>query len=308
MYSVATISPGTYPVQPADALTLGIEVTDPTAALRCGLGVIDPQHGPGAKADAPAAIEVCLDAALPPRGARLVTIRPDLDSVGSMAILQLRAAGVSMDDDLRHRARRIAALDRFDRGRWPGPRPAPANIDDILNGGPERDLVALAAAVSDNTTSLPDRVVLAERWLQTGEAPGHQAEAARQRAEALLRSLRVGATLLQTEAQDRIAVVISLEQGVLDLAYRLAPVVVALHPAFQFRSGQLGRKYTVAAWSDGLANLNAVADQLGQQEPGWGGQRRIKGSPQDRASKLDLSTVIVAVEQYLHFATMKEAI
>lgn len=61
-------------------MTLGIEVTVPALAARCGLRNIDPQHTGGDPQHA--AIEVCLEAPLPPDGATLVTIRPDLDSVG----------------------------------------------------------------------------------------------------------------------------------------------------------------------------------------------------------------------------------
>lgn len=62
--------------------TLGIEVTVPALAVRCELGNIDPQHDGGG--DRRTAVEVCFDWPLPPDGARLATIRPDLDALGGM--------------------------------------------------------------------------------------------------------------------------------------------------------------------------------------------------------------------------------
>ncbi|MDO8517939.1 MAG: hypothetical protein Q7S26_01430 [bacterium] len=72
--------------------TLGIEVTDPELARLCGFGNIDPQHGRGG-AGKSSAIEQALGHPLPPDGAALVTIRPDKDSFGAMAVLMLRAEG-----------------------------------------------------------------------------------------------------------------------------------------------------------------------------------------------------------------------
>lgn len=73
--------------------TLGIEVTSKPLAERCALGNIDPQHKPGGGSSA---IEEALNLPrelLPPNGTRLVTMRPDKDSIGAMAILSLRGDG-----------------------------------------------------------------------------------------------------------------------------------------------------------------------------------------------------------------------
>ncbi len=67
--------------------TLGIEVTTEPFIARCGLGNLNSQHMPGG---GPAAIEEALLCPLPPDGSTLVTIRPDKDSIGAMAVLHLR--------------------------------------------------------------------------------------------------------------------------------------------------------------------------------------------------------------------------
>src|SRR5665213_1053865 len=115
--------------------TLGIEVTEPELAARCGLGVIDPQHGPAPGKGA--AIEAALDWPLPPAGARLVTIRPDADAVGAMAVLALRADGAVLGDEARARIALIARWDGFAQGPWRdfaaarGPLPRPAGTEDV---------------------------------------------------------------------------------------------------------------------------------------------------------------------------------
>ncbi len=89
--------------------TLGLEVTDKVLAERCGLGNIDPQHTVGGQGIS-SAIEAALSCALPPDGASLVTIRPDKDSFGAMAVLTLRAEGNEKKIDL-HLVSWLGAMD-----------------------------------------------------------------------------------------------------------------------------------------------------------------------------------------------------
>ncbi len=78
--------------------TLGIEVIKSSLAERCGLGNIDPQHGDGYNSSA---IEEALTfSPLPPDGACFVTVRPDRDSLGAMAVLTLRAEEKTIDAKL----------------------------------------------------------------------------------------------------------------------------------------------------------------------------------------------------------------
>ena len=93
------------------ANTLGIEVTQTLLARRCGLGNIDPQHGAQTNA-ASSAIEECLTCALPPKGSVIVTLRPDKDAFGAIAVLELRCAGKDKKID-QWLVRWIGALDRM---------------------------------------------------------------------------------------------------------------------------------------------------------------------------------------------------
>ena len=89
--------------------TLGIEVTDESFANRCGLGNIDPQHQVRGKSSA---IEEALSFPLPKEGSKLVTMRPDKDSIGAMAVLTLRA--LDMGDQIdKLLVLWIGAMDRY---------------------------------------------------------------------------------------------------------------------------------------------------------------------------------------------------
>ncbi len=108
--------------------TLGIEVTRPSLAERCGLGNIDPQHGSESKSSA---IEEALTFPLPRDGACLATIRLDKDAVGAMAVLKLRqlGKGSKIDEML---VRWIGALDRM---RYPDAKEKYPQLANMFSGG-----------------------------------------------------------------------------------------------------------------------------------------------------------------------------
>ncbi len=294
------------------ARTLGIEVTEPVLAARCGLGNIDPQHGSCSTSSAPAAIEVCLDHPLPPGGARLVTIRPDLDALGGMTLLTLRARDEFLSADLVDRVHAAARADKFDRGAWPGARRVPATADEIVEAFGDGEITALAAACADDAVSPRDRVETAARWLLSGTVPLAYLAAPRQRTELLLRALREGRIEIGMAAEGRIAVVTSEAPGALRLGYFFAPVVVACNPAHPFKTGNReicgGRKYTIAQWEPGHVALDLAVEALNRREPGWGGSATIKGSPQSAPSNLTLEAVVAVVERMMAHSNSKSSL
>lgn len=302
-YALADLSKETQPAMPD---TLGIEVTEPSIAARCGLGNIDPQHGSGTVSAVPAAIETCLDHPLPPAGTRLLTIRSDLDALGGMAVFLIRANGLALSDDMRDRIARIAEADRFESGNWPGPRPLPGSVKDVLADGNGEALAVLNACVFDRALTLEARVTAVARWLLEGHLPHGYRTQLRKRANTLLLSLTLGATRVETTAEGRIATVVSAEPGALRLGYRLAPVVIALNPTFRFASGAAGRKYTLARWAEGDADLDHAVALITELEPGWGGQRGIKGSPQMRPSEVTMQKVVEMVSLGLSHVEERE--
>ncbi len=277
--------------------TLGIEITEPELAAACGLGNLDPQHGPGG--DGRAAVKAALDHPLPPPGARLVTLRPDPDAFGAMAVLTLRAKGVVLGDEIRRRVERIARADRFDRGPWPGRRPLPTDVAELERLlFPDPEVAALAACCADGSLTPAARVAALERWL-LGEAPeAVWCERVRARAERLWQALQEGRIALDEAAGGRIALLRSAEPGALVLGYLLAPVVVAEARAPD-APGHDPRKVTVAQWDAEHADLRAVAAELAGREPGWGGSATIVGSPQGRGTELPISEIAAVVARHL---------
>ena len=275
---------------------LGIEVTVPSLAARCELGNIDPQHS-GGREDL-AAIEVALNWPLPPAEAILATVRPDLDSVGAIAVLVLRREGSSLESAA-DRIRQVAESDRFARGGWPGPQPLPTQTEPWVKDGSARPLAAIAAAVADFRQPLESRVRLMADWLLTGAEPAAYLEWVEKERQELIQALEAGQIHARLSETGRVAVVESTHRAATSIGYRLAPVVVALNPSFRFGDGEAHRKFTVCQFESGWADIKSALVELEGLEPGWGGSPNIGGSPQGISSTLSVEEVVEVVERHL---------
>lgn len=279
---------------------LGIEVTVPALVVRCVRGNIDPQHL-GADPNK-AAIELALDAVLPPDGTTLATIRADLDSIGAMAVLSLRYEGV--DTTTHERAARIclvAESDRFARGGYPGQRPLPRKEnpwqEETASAESSRPLAAIAAAVGDFKVPVGKRVGWMMNWLLAGEEPaGYRERVEAERAE-MISALERGD--IKVRVEDVVAVVESSHRAATSVGYSQAPVVIALNRVFRFQGGEPHRKFTVCQFELGYVDLKKVAADLSERETGWGGSPTIMGSPQGQGSSLSIEEVVGVVKRHL---------
>jgi hypothetical protein len=181
----------------------------------------------------------------------------------------------------------VAQQDRFDRGGWPGVQPQPTR-ENLWPESELKHLAAISAAVMDFKIPVADRVAWMECWLLTGEEPeGYRARVEKEREETLA-ALESGATKTAVHMGGKIATVVSSHRAALSIGYRMAPVVVALNPAFTFQGGPAISKFTVCQFTAGYVDLKAAAAELAAIENGWGGSPTIIGSPQGVGSALTI--------------------
>jgi hypothetical protein len=305
MFNFATIDPRNIPVaaEANDQLfanpVYGIEVTVPALAKRCAFN-LDPQHTGG---DANrAAIEDALTTELPAEGSTLATVRADLDAVGSMAVFNLRAKGVSLEPAM-ERIAMVATSDKFARGGYTGPKPLPIRdnpwIEETATAESSRQLAAIAAAVMDFKVPLADRVATMERWLLTGEEPEqYRVQVQKERLD-MITALETGQIKYEMRSNGRIAVVESTHRAATSVGYSLAPVVVALNPSFKQGPGEPYKKFTICQFAGGFADIKSALNELATLEAGWGGSPTIGGSPQGVSSILTIDQVVEVVAKHL---------
>lgn len=281
----------------------GVEVTVPDLANSLDYN-IDPQHTDGDVTTA--AIEQALSGPLPPDGTTLVTVRPDLDSVGSMAVFALRAYGHRFNATELGKIHIIAISDKFQKGPWPGPRPLPNDqqlSDDYVSSVEDNSyLAAIAAAIDDDAQTLRCRVDWLQQWIQDGSEPPGYRDAWVEQRQQLVRALTQGGIrpyVVKAGLQD-VAVVESSYRAPTSLGYHLAPVVISRNVNHYFRQDGPLVKYTVSQWPDRhYVDLPAVLTDLSKLEPGWGGSPTIGGSPQGQSSRLDIEDVLDAIAAHV---------
>lgn len=273
---------------------LGIEVTIPYLAEGCKLGNIDPQHSE--KNSQLSAIEVAVNCELPPDDTTLVTVRADLDSVGSMAVIKVRSENLEISPESLSRIQQIADFDKFSNSGWPGPRPVPSREDPWQNPT-ENSLAAINQAVMDFKVSLEQRVALMETWLKTGQEPTNYRELANKARQSMITGLETGQ--IKYELSGDIAVVTSTHMAGTAIGYCLAPVIVVFNPEFKFQGGEPHKKFTVCQFTSGQVDLKKVTEEISSLEEGWGGSPTIIGSPQGVSSILPLETVVEITKRHL---------
>lgn len=289
---------------------IGAEVTVPELGKLCDVN-IDPQHSGGRPEQS--AIKHCLEwgnyelselinMGIPCKtGWAFLTVRPDLDSVGTMALLDHSArVGVATDgrpyadyaialsDEERERiASRVEAIhkqDTFSFGGW-----KPSELADI---GGNSELGAIAIAISDFKAPLSDRVRLMKQFLFTGEFDGQEEFHSKwkQSQSEIREALASGETSVSIFGN--IAIVKSKLRSAMQIGYCNTPIVVAYNPEFRFPSGVTGLKFTIAQYESGHIDLDKVKTALNALESGWGGSPTILGSPQGEPSILDIQEVV----------------
>ncbi len=269
----------------------GIEVTIPALAEQC-IGNLDPQHSGGDHTRA--AIEDAVSCELPPKDAVLATVRPDLDSFGSMALLNMRQNNDILDEDILSKVKKIAEADTFAKGTWPGERELPT----IENPWPESkgELSPLSAMVMDFKMQAKERVARLQKWFEKNEIPKDYEEKLETERQDLIKAIENGD--IKVNVRDGVALVESTHRSGMDTGYRKAPIVIALNPKFQMQGGEPHIKYTVAQYQNGFVDLKSALSEIQALEVGWGGSPTIIGSPQGVSSKLSMEQVFEIIDKY----------
>lgn len=273
------------------ANTLGIEVTVPEIAAMCDLGNIDPQHGCGRGGlpfdPSEAAVEAAVRWPLPPDGATLATIRPDLDAFGAMARLALRAAEHTFSVESLDRIAAIAAADGNTATAW-APRPLPTKENPWPKGvsvDSRRELAAIAAICGHREfTDIAYRVACVAMWiagcdeetafracgLNPSEEWGiHDMIAEFQRRVEAERADMITALddgRIQIDNRGPFAIVRSAHRAATSLGQYVAPIAICFHPAFQWPSGAVTPKTTTVWAVPNKAAAQRVVDALNAAE------------------------------------------
>ncbi len=265
------------------AKTLGIEVTIPALAAKCGLGNID-HHRPGDTSATPSACEqaVMVNVSEFPADTTVVGVAGDADTLTAMAVLKSQTEGTPI---LQSRVKYIGGIDRL----------GPAQCGSILTIPYIRGIRAVAASRS---TPLEEKIKLVQDLLHPDLPVGPNVKALMEVHQAELNAAYAASEVDDT-TYPGIVIVESTHQQALNVGYEYGDVVVALNEKMpkDFNNPEAGtyRKFTIAKRNESVP-ATIRWDKLAALEPGWAGRTTIGGSPQGQDSNLALAQVASCIE------------
>lgn len=281
---------------------LGIEVTIPKYEEYCAMS-IDPQHSPNQNKIT--SIEYIfnfqsnvLDIITKFDKIVLTTVKTDIDSIGTMAIITLLLNNkLKLDGDLILRLKAIAKSDRHGRKNWKNQKEDYFNFDDYnIYGLPS----GLPYMTSDHKITIEQKVKNMIDYLLTGSF-----KQLNKYNNLVYNNLKQSNknTTSRIIIPKKLSFVESNHRGGIAYGYKFTPCVIAKNPNYVFGqepSKIIGKKITIAQYSDSdFIDLNSVKNELNEIEPGWGGSKVIIGSPQNAPTKISDEQIIEICKKHV---------
>lgn len=286
-----------------DFVIVGIEVTLPKYEQYCTIS-IDPQHTQSPQNQI-TAIEYIfnfqdniLDVINKFNKLVLTTVKSDVDSIGTMAIITLLLQNkLQLDGDLILRLKAIAKSDRHGRKNWKIQKEDYFRFDDYnVFGLPS----GLAYMTSDHKISIDRKVNNMISYLLTGTF-----KTLNKYNNLVYTNLKnsIKNTDINIIVPKKLSFVESKHRGGIAYGYKFTSCVIAKNPSFVFGhdpSKIIGTKFTIAQYSNSnFIDLEKIKNELNEIESGWGGSNVIIGSPITKPSKISDDQIIEICKNHL---------
>jgi len=230
---------------------------------------------------------------------KLATVRPDLDSVWTMAIIKSDNEGKSIDKKL---VRLISILDQY----------GPLWLTEDLKQWDETErykkiINAMNTVVFDFKKWIDEKVLFVQDYLSWNIDDTFVEEAWIKKIEND-KKIRENSKITELVPW-KLVFIESSERGALWLWYELAPTVIAVNDSmpvtqkdenWRFKpTWEVYKKYTIAKSTEAIdTDIQAIMEELNSLESWRGWRWTIMWSPQNKSSKLSKEQVIDIVKQY----------
>ncbi len=228
----------------------------------------------------------------------MITIKPDMDSIGSMSILTMLLKNeFKLDGDMILRLKAIAKSDRHGRINWKKRKEDYFKFENYNNHGLPS---GLAYMTSDYKLDMYNKVKNMSSYLMTGffESLKEYNNIVSKNIKKFIKDLNIKVIIPK-----KLSYITSNYRGAISYGYNYTSTVIAKNYNFIFGFGltkKQGIKYTIAQYENNkFIDMSALLKELNDLENGWGGSSVIIGSPQDRPSILKSSDVINLTKKFL---------
>jgi hypothetical protein len=218
-----------------------------------------------------------------------ITIKPDADSIGSFALLDIFInQDIYNDHDLIVNINRIGAYDQHGRDNWM------ENVKPVFTLPP-----ALLTMIADSNLNISEKVKYSKQFLLTSKFTtyNYYSEVAFKKQQVSKDKI-----ILDIITPKKLIYVESSYRGAVSKGYKYCPIVIAKNPNYIFglnNNKVKGPKFTIAQYNSEYINLKNILNSILQIELGWGGSDSIIGSSQSNPSKLSKNDLVEIVKQYV---------
>jgi hypothetical protein len=282
-----------------EGVVIGVEIT-----VSDFQGLNLDHHGPNDTSETPSAIEQALtfDISQIPSEGKIATVRPDLDSVGAIAVLLLRMDGKQPDEKL---VKAIGLLDRK------GPIVFEREGKNILGFSDEefeevkKILSAIKYKIMVTRPSLPEAVLFMQKVLLR-KVDKEEIEKLYMKNQKLLEEAEKESEV-SLHYDGKVVLVKSTHPMAMEIGYRYSDIVIAYNPQFKWPDGTVTPKFTIARRDSNVRwiDLKKLQEELNKISEGkgikgsWGGQENIIGSPQNEDPQISVEELLEIVGRCL---------
>jgi len=236
---------------------------------------------------------------------KMATIRPDVDSLGAMAVLILRQENEKnkkegkeeniIDEEL---VKAIGLLDRMGPGVFKDKGKELLELNDEEFAKIDKLCRAADYYVEIKNFPLEEKVLFMKSLLK-GKIPLEEIEKIYEEDR---NDLEKAKTESKTEIinEGKAVFIESSAKRSMEIGYENAPIVIAYNPNFKWPDGHITPKYSIARYDKYVKfDLKGLLEELRKRNPKWGGLENIIGSPQGENPEIKPEEMKKIIEKYI---------
>lgn len=229
-------------------------------------------------------IEKAFEMVPPPTNVILAVLDQNVDTLGALAVLDLKSKGHMFTETEIARIMKIAKESVYLAGRiWPGPRELPS-MKNIWAGVGDIDIYLLSYYIDKGDGDIYDKVEVMKNYIKDNIIDGIIRTTAKSYRYKLVNNLQEGK--IKFKKYGDIYLIKSEEEGALEIGHYLSPIIVL----------KTTENIIVSRYAPEYLDFNALYNDINLIENGWKIRNNILHSPVGKKSKIKAEAVVRLIQ------------
>lgn len=229
-------------------------------------------------------IEKAFEVVPPPIGTILAVLEQNIDTVGSIAVIDLKSKGHMFTETEIARIKKIADESPYLPGRiWPGPRPLP-NLKDIWSGVTNRELYHLSYYIEKSDSDIYEKINVMKKYIKDGLISGIIKTSSESYRYKIVNDLENNK--IKFKKYKDIYLIKSNSEGALEIGHYLSPIIVL----------KTKDSIIVSRYAPEYLDLDILENDINMLEGGWKKVNNLLFSPPQ--TKIKPEAVVRIIQNY----------